>query len=178
MIMMIVMILITEGAFLLQSRDILTSELNKWLAQEFLTILNKHLAQLNQMRKKYNLKKIEKWKWLTSISQGYCPIRCLLWCHFRWKWLFTRSGVRVWVLSMWHGGGGGIYMPPLCTHGPIFSVNGGKLYLKVSLRSLNKKKPSKMTCNMPQVVPTLLISNSAQNWTSQLVELDWWWATG
>ena len=25
-----------------------------------------------------------------------------------------------------------------------------------------------MTCNMPQVVPILLISNSAQNWTSQL----------
>ena len=48
MIMMIGMILMTEGAFILKSRDILTSELNEWPAQKFLTNV---LVQLNQMRK-------------------------------------------------------------------------------------------------------------------------------
>ena len=47
----------------------------------------------------------------------------------------------------------------------VCGTRGGYICAKIAPCT---KKHSKMTCNMPQVAPILLISNSAQNWTSQL----------
>ena len=114
MIMMIVMILMTEGAFLTHPAIKGYSYIwTKWMACA--EIFDERFSSIEPNEKRYSLKRLEKWKWLTSISQGYYSKRCLLQYHFHWKWLFNRSvaGAGTWVLSMWHKGG--IYIRPNCT---------------------------------------------------------------